>query len=95
MPKTAEQQVKLDARSRKLTARLVKSGRYASAAEVARAAYRLLEDEERDYAECVEGIRRGLADVAAGRVRPLEEVFADLERKYPDTRRAARAKRGA
>jgi antitoxin ParD1/3/4 len=95
MSKTTALQVKLDTRSRKLTARLVKSGRYSSAEDVARAAYRLLEEEERDYAECVEGIRRGLADVAAGRVRPAEEVFADLERKYPDVRRAPRAKRRA
>ena len=77
------------------SARLVQSGRYSSEEKVVRAAMRLLEEEERDYAECVEGIRRGLADVAAGRVRPAEEVFADLERKYPDLRRPRRAKRGA
>jgi len=31
--------------------------------------------------ESLEGIRRGLADAAAGRVQPLSEVFADLRRE--------------
>jgi predicted transcriptional regulator len=39
---------------------------------------------ERD--ESLAGIRRGLADAAAGRVQPLAEAFADLrgEFKLPD-----------
>lgn len=67
---------------RKLVARLVKSGRFASTSEVVGAAMSLLEAEERDYAECVEGIRRGLADAAAGRERPAAEFFREFERKH-------------
>ena len=35
-----------------------------------------------DKAEAREGIRRGLADIEAGRVRPAREVFADFDRDY-------------
>ena len=35
---------------------------------------------ERD--ESLEGIRKGLADVAAGRVQPLADAFADLRREF-------------
>jgi predicted transcriptional regulator len=37
------------------------------------------EDEEH---ETVEAIRRGLADVEAGRVRPAREALAELRRKH-------------
>jgi predicted transcriptional regulator len=37
------------------------------------------EDEEQ---ETVEAIRRGLADVEAGRVRPAREALAELRRKH-------------
>lgn len=40
-----------------------------------------LEWNEREYAEAVEGIRRGLEAGAAGRVRPAAEVFADMRRQ--------------
>ena len=81
MAKSAVLNDVLGARYRKLAARLVKTGRYDSEEKVVRAAMRLLEEEERDYAECVAGIRRGLADVDAGRVKPAEEVFARLDRE--------------
>ena len=35
---------------------------------------------ERD--ETIEGIRAGLADVAAGHVQPLAEAFADIRREF-------------
>jgi prevent-host-death family protein len=35
-----------------------------------------------DRLECIEGIRRGLDDVEKGRVRPANEVFAEIRRKY-------------
>ena len=35
-----------------------------------------------DQAEAREGIRRGLADEAAGSIRPAHEVFAELDREY-------------
>jgi antitoxin ParD1/3/4 len=70
--------VSLGRRYRKLTDDLVRCGRYGSASEVVRAAMRLLEAEEREFRETVEGVRRGLEDVAAGRVRPAGEVFARM-----------------
>lgn len=35
-----------------------------------------------DYAEAVEGIRRGLEDVEAGRTRPASEFFEELRQKF-------------
>jgi antitoxin ParD1/3/4 len=87
MPKSAVRDLPLSGRQRKLVADLVKSGRYDSEKHVVDAALKLLEAEERDYAECVEGIRRGLADVAAGRVVPAEEVFARMDREIEKRRR--------
>ena len=43
----------------------------------------LLETVER--IETIEGIRRGLDDMKAGRMRPAEEVFADLRQKFKIT----------
>jgi len=40
-----------------------------------------LEWERQDFAEAVEGIRRGLEDVKAGRTRPASDVLADLRRR--------------
>lgn len=37
---------------------------------------------ERDRIETIDGVRRGIADMKAGRVRPAEDVFRDLEAKY-------------
>jgi predicted transcriptional regulator len=37
---------------------------------------------QREYDETVEAIREGLAQMEAGLGRPVEEVFADLRRKY-------------
>ena len=45
-------------------------------------AERLAEENLREEAEAREGIRRGLADAAAGRTRPAHEVFAELDREY-------------
>jgi putative addiction module CopG family antidote len=94
MPKNVALKVSLDSRSAKLTKRLVESGRYASPDDVARAAMRLLEAEERERAAEIEAIRLGIEDMRAGRTRSLEDVFADLERKYPDVPKR-RASRGA
>jgi predicted transcriptional regulator len=35
-----------------------------------------------DRVEIIEGIRRGLADVKAGRTKPVREVFKRLRRKH-------------
>jgi len=41
-----------------------------------------LEWERQDYQEAVEGIRKGYADLQAGRVRPVEESFEALRVKH-------------
>ncbi len=41
-----------------------------------------LEWERQDYAEAVEGIRKGYADFQAGRLRPLEQSFEELRVKH-------------
>jgi predicted transcriptional regulator len=41
-----------------------------------------LEEEQRDYNETVEGVRRGYADYKAGRTRPVAEVFEELRGKH-------------
>jgi predicted transcriptional regulator len=41
-----------------------------------------LEWERQDFAEAVEGIRRGHEDVRAGRTKPATEFLADLRRKH-------------
>ena len=41
-----------------------------------------LERERQDFAEAVEGIRRGYQDVKAGRTRPASEFLADQRRKH-------------
>jgi antitoxin ParD1/3/4 len=61
---------------------LVASGRYHSRDEVLREALRLFQEREARLATLDAAIARGLADVAAGRVKPAEEVFDALESKY-------------
>ena len=41
-----------------------------------------LEWEAQDQAEAIEGVRRGLEDVAAGRVRPLAEFIQEQRAKH-------------
>jgi antitoxin ParD1/3/4 len=60
----------------------VESGRFTSGEEVMGEALKLLEARIRRESETLEAIRRGLEDVDAGRVRPLDEVMADLRREF-------------
>ena len=78
MPKSAELGETLEA----YVASLVKSGRYASADEVLRDAMLLLQERETKLASLDAAIARGLADAEAGRGRPMDEVFDELEAKY-------------
>ncbi len=41
-----------------------------------------LEWESQDYQEAVEGIRRGVEDIDAGRTRLASEFLAEVRRKY-------------
>ena len=41
-----------------------------------------LQEEDRDHAEMLQGIQRGLEASAAGRVRPLSEFMAEMNAKY-------------
>jgi antitoxin ParD1/3/4 len=66
----------------KYVARLVKSGRYNSKSEVLREGVRLIQEREARLAALDAALARGLADAAAGRVKPLAEVFDRLEAKY-------------
>ncbi len=41
----------------------------------------------KDRAETIEGVRKGLESMKAGRTRPIEEVFAEIEREHEVHRR--------
>ena len=58
------------------------SGRYSSASEVVRDALRLMEEHERRLQALDGAIVRGMADLAAGRVKNAGHVFDRLEAKY-------------
>ncbi|MEO8882888.1 MAG: type II toxin-antitoxin system ParD family antitoxin [Devosia sp.] len=65
-----------------VVADLVKNGRYNSKSEVLREGVRLVQEREAALRRLDEALDEGLADIAAGRVYPAEEVFAELRAKY-------------
>jgi Arc/MetJ-type ribon-helix-helix transcriptional regulator len=60
------------------------TGRYATREEVVIQALCWLRNERQ---EAVSGIKQGLDDVAAGRMQPLREAFADIRKEHgiPET----------
>ena len=55
------------------------SGRFASEVELIEQALRALDEQD-----ALEAIREGVEDARAGRSRSVDEVFDDIERKYPN-----------
>ncbi|MDR3474850.1 MAG: type II toxin-antitoxin system ParD family antitoxin [Devosia sp.] len=64
---------------------LVKNGRYNSKSEVLREGVRLVQEREAALRRLDAALDEGLADIAAGRVHPAEDVFAELHAKYRST----------
>ncbi len=60
------------------------TGRYATPEAVVVQALRWLREERQ---EAVSGIKQGLDDVAAGRIQPVAEAFADIRKEFgvPET----------
>jgi antitoxin ParD1/3/4 len=73
----------LGAQLESFVAKLVESGRYGSKSEVLREGVRLVEEREKRLALLDAALERGLADVDAGRVHELDDVFDELLRRYP------------
>ncbi|HZC15719.1 MAG TPA: type II toxin-antitoxin system ParD family antitoxin [Caulobacteraceae bacterium] len=63
-------------------AELLRSGRYNSKSEVLREGVRLIQDRETRLAALDASIARGITDMEAGRVKPVDTVFDRLEAKY-------------
>ena len=61
---------------------LVRNGRYNSKSEVLREGVRLVQEREAALRELHGKLDSALADMKAGRGRPADEVFDELEAKY-------------
>ena len=61
---------------------LVANGRYNSKSEVLREGVRLVQEREAALAELMSELDKGLADIEAGRSKPIEEVVERLSAKY-------------
>ncbi|MEH3102352.1 MAG: type II toxin-antitoxin system ParD family antitoxin [Sphingomonas phyllosphaerae] len=74
--------VKLGDRLESYVDELVEKGRYGSRSEVLREGVRLVHEREA-WLEMVQAqVDEGLADVGAGRVTSLDQVFDDLSERY-------------
>lgn len=66
----------------KVVTDLVENGRYNSKSEVLREGVRLVQEREARHRALGKLLEEGEADIAAGRVKPAEEVFERLIAKY-------------
>ena len=73
--------VDLGVKLEKIVSDLVSRGRYNSKSEVLREGVRLVQEREKRLAALDAAIARGLADVEAGHVVPMDVVFDRLEKK--------------
>ena len=75
--------LQLPAELERFIAAKVRTGRFSSPVEVLTEAVRLLREREvAEESRVLEGIRRGLDDMKAGRGRPADEVFAEIRRDF-------------
>ena len=65
----------------RVVSELVGNGRYNSKSEVLREGVRLVQEREKRLAALDAELAKGMADVEAGRVVPLDEAFARLYSK--------------
>lgn len=73
--------IRLPEELERFVAATVQSGRFTSSDEAIAEAVRLLQQHEvNEEARTLEGIRRGLEDMHAGRTQPLAEAFAEIRR---------------
>ena len=61
---------------------LVKNGRYNSKSEVLREGVRLVQEREARFARIEAAVREGIDAADRGDVRPMDEVFDELEVRY-------------
>ena len=73
----------------KVVTDLVENGRYNSKSEVLREGVRLVQEREARFRELDAKLQAGMDDIEAGRVRPAEEVFAELRELIEQTVRKA------
>ncbi|KRA98144.1 addiction module antitoxin [Devosia sp. Root685] len=66
----------------KVVSDLVEHGRYNSKSEVLREGVRLVQEREARLRELDAALLAGEEDIAAGRMKPVEEVFERLVAKY-------------
>ena len=68
---------------------LVANGRYNSKSEVLREGVRLVQERKAALKRLDMALAQGIADAEAGRVTPMEEVFAELRAQIKAIRQAA------
>lgn len=66
----------------KVVTDLVENGRYNSKSEVLREGVRLVQEREARHRALAKLLEEGEADIAAGKVKPADEVFERLVAKY-------------